>query len=426
MKMKWKTCEILTAAGLLLLSAWIMPARASTIVYSQQNVATTTTLSGTITAQALCSVANCFIYSDIVGEGGDLCAARMAFNPSVPGEEIHIGYIYDNAPLGFNESHSLSSTLPGTGWRDVDLALQPDGYQFDPCASVNSSTLSFESGNAIRIWADTKGGTLTYRIGPGDLFVGSLLSTTSSQPQIFFSFPTNNATTTIFNLWEIGFSGFPASNTYDGTLAIYYGVNGTSSVYADTTAFAPNGSSSGTIYVPRTAAPLWNFGDPVPILWAAYGVLTPAATTTIFTTGDTIFFNVYPTGINPSSTPPTTTSCRFTSSSFLGDPVGNIEQGICEAAVYLVIPGTAQQQDLATHFNDIRTAVSPKPPFGYFFGMISAFGAIGNGSSTISVWTAQIVDAFSVILDPVDAAFAALVGILFILWLLNRIGIINL
>jgi hypothetical protein len=422
--MKWKHYEILTAAGLLLLSAWIMSARASTIVYSQQNVATTTTLSGTITAQIIGG----FRYSNLVAGGGDLCSARIPFNPSVPGEEITVGYLYDNFPLGQNEAYG-SSTLPGTGWRDVDFAFRPDGYQFNPCAAVNSSTRSFESYNLIRFWADTKGGTLSYRYGldsSSAIFVGSLLSTTSSQPQIFFSFPADNATTTIFDLWQIGFSGFPASNTYDGTLAIYYGVNGTSSVYADTTAFAPNGSSSGTIYVPRTAAPLWNFGDPVPILWAAYGVLTPAATTTIFTTGDTIFFNVYPTGINPSSTPPTTTSCRFTSSSFLGDPVGNIEQGICEAAVYLVIPGTAQQQDLATHFNDIRTAVSPKPPFGYFFGMISAFGAIGNGSSTISVWTAQIVDAFSVILDPVDAAFAALVGILFILWLLNRIGIINL
>jgi hypothetical protein len=243
----------------------------------------------------------------------------------------------------------------------------------------------------------------------------------TSGPTISFYFPTNGTTTTPFNFWEIAFDGFPTSTAYDGTIRIYYGAAGSSTTYEDPGYFSNLGAPAGGITYPRAAGELWIPGDPVPKNWGAWATLTPDNTSTgPIDTGATIFFDIFPVGAT-SSSPPTTTNCNYTSSSILFDPVGNIQQGVCQALIYLFIPGQAQQTDLVGHFNALIAAVQKKPPFGYFSGAINAFATIGSGSSTIYVWSSQLVSAFSVILDPIDLAFAALVAILWLLWLLRKV-----
>jgi hypothetical protein len=89
--------------------------------------------------------------------------------------------------------------------------------------------------------------------------------------------------------------------------------------------------------------------------------------------------------------------------------------------MFLFVPTAPLQTDLANHFNATIAAVENKPPFGYFSGVLAAFGAIGSGSSTISVFTGELVSAFSVILNPIDLAFAGLVAVLWLLWLFRKV-----
>jgi hypothetical protein len=323
-----------------------------------------------------------------------------------------------------NDRDATSSTASATASFDSSLfyELELNGCDLSRPISIGEST----SGTCSCYGYE--GGIHNYCYGGTFSGLPYLVVTTASStpPAIYFQFPTNGATSTPFDFWTIGFSNMPTS-TYDGAIQIFYAPSGSSSTFTDTGYFSNyGGAPAGASIFPRVAGQLWLPGDPVPETWAAWAVLTPTNTsTTPIDTGATIFFDIYPVGAS-SSSPPTTTNCNYTSSTFLYDPVGNIQQGICQAFVYLFIPGPAQQSDLAAHLTAVRTAISPKPPFGYFFGLLSAFGSIGNGSSTIVVWTADLTDAFSVILNPVDTIAASVVGILFVLWLLHKIGIIQL
>ena len=374
--------------------------------------------------------------------------------------KIHLGHSLSTIPTSSVTFYSTrtgysicsdSYTLAGYSGSDYTGLVSSVTFDFEPndynstSTSMATATASFDSNlfyeidlngcdlyNPVSIGEGTAGsctcydGEAPYCYGGTFSGLPYLTAIASSSEYLYFITPENGTDTTPFDTWVIGFGGFASSTNYDGTLRIYYGSAGSSTSWVDQTYFTNYGIESGEIEVPRIATNLWNPGDPIPREWAAWAQLVPDETSTApIDTGLTIYFNIYPIGVT-SSSPPTTSNCNFTSSSFLGDPVGNIQQGICQAFVYLFIPGPAQQADLSSHFTNIRSAVAPKPPFGYFFGLLSAFSAINSGSSTISVWTAELVNAFSVILDPIDALAASVIGILFALWLLHKIGIIQL
>ena len=102
-----------------------------------------------------------------------------------------------------------------------------------------------------------------------------------------------------------------------------------------------------------------------------------------------------------------TTNCQYTSSSFFGDPVGNIQQGICQALVFLFIPNSAQQTNLtitvSTTFNPIRTKI----PFGYIPLIASSTAAL-----TTSTATTTSLYLPPVVANTIDLGLAAFAGLL--------------
>ena len=131
--------------------------------------------------------------------------------------------------------------------------------------------------------------------------------------------------------------------------------------------------------------------------------------------------------ITATSTTPTAPSCNFTSSSFLGDPVGNIKQGICAALIWAFYPSGAQQADINGHFTALTDAVKNKPPFGYFQSIttgLGSFQATSTPSSTLldSSGTAVFSNAFS----GLDIGLAAILWFLFGWYIFHRMKNIEL
>jgi hypothetical protein len=109
----------------------------------------------------------------------------------------------------------------------------------------------------------------------------------------------------------------------------------------------------------------------------------------------------------------TTASCEFTTEDFLDDPVGNIEQSVCNSFSYLFLPSDDEQADLYERFQAQWTQISNRVPFGYVGIIQTAFSNFQEGTNTSTLMTTTTYAALSSVLDPLKAGISFLLILMF-------------
>lgn len=250
---------------------------------------------------------------------------------------------------------------------------------------------------------------------------------------IDFSFPVNGTTTGLFYYWQLETTNIdPASTTI---VIVASGINSSTLSWnnpRDDGAIFNSVSSTqqvpANIVVPAIAtstyyaeAGLFHQGSGTP--YASTGIIS-------FTLDLSVPNPQNPGGTisETSSTPPMTTSCQYTSSSFLGDPIGNIQQGICQALYFLSVPNSLQQSDLGYRFGVVKASVQKKPPFGYFGSISGALSSLNFASTTSStpVMDAMSSAALSPFTSKMDAGIALSLWMLLVVFLFHRARTIEL
>ncbi|HVO28859.1 MAG TPA: hypothetical protein VMT81_02670 [Candidatus Paceibacterota bacterium] len=236
---------------------------------------------------------------------------------------------------------------------------------------------------------------------------------------ISFAFPQNGATVDDFDNWSI-----QTNNVSDGNLVIQYSpVNGAGSTGTDTISYSPFVNVNP---VP-VAKSLPLFFPPLlpPVEYVATATLYNFDGSIQAQANDDFFVNPLGTG-ETSSSIPTTVNCQITSSSFFADPIGNIQNGICNALTFLFIPNSAQQQDMNNGFQISWSQISNRVPFGYagiIFTALQSFQE-GNSSSTLMATTTYV--ALAAVFDPLKTGIAFLLILLFAFWIFKFIQHIQL
>jgi hypothetical protein len=230
---------------------------------------------------------------------------------------------------------------------------------------------------------------------------------------ISFVFPYNGESLMDFDngTWDFTATGLTPGQPYVSMVS--YTLASSSIVYADTAQFTDD--------IPDRAFHITKQTILTQGIWSAYAVLYLGSSTTEAANAQATFT------ITTSSTIPIAPSCNFTSSSFLGDPVGNIKQGICAAIIWAFYPSGGQIADLNGHFTALTDAVKNKPPFGYFQSIttgLGSFQATSTPSSTLldSSGTAVFSNAFS----GLDIGLAAILWFLFGWYIFHRMKNIEL
>ncbi len=312
-------------------------------------------------------------------------------------------------------------------------------YGEDQSAQFSGSTFtsggadaSFNKSTALPVGSYTAQVSLIDATNGSSVFRTNLSFTIVSAPPTSVSllYPTNGTTSPDFSNWVIGWSG----DVPYGTMHVVYGMSSSSLNYDDSVDFDPFISANP---LPITKSqPLFFIPLAIPATWYAQ-VEDIGATETVFS--DIVSFEIDPNFENPTSTatdttlagpflgvgggetsstiPNPTTNCEYTSSSFLADPVGNIQNGICNALVFLFIPNSAEQTAMNAKFNDTWTQISNRVPFGYVGIIMAAFQSFKEGATTSTLITSSTYIALSLVLDPLKT------GISFMLILLLAFAI---
>jgi hypothetical protein len=131
-------------------------------------------------------------------------------------------------------------------------------------------------------------------------------------------------------------------------------------------------------------------------------------------------------GGETSSSIPTTINCQITSSSFFADPIGNIQNGICNALTFLFIPNSAQQQDMNNGFQGAWSQISNRVPFGYAGIIMTALQGFQDGSTTSTLMASSTYTALSGVFIPLKTGIAFLLILLLAFWIFKFIQHINL
>jgi hypothetical protein len=250
---------------------------------------------------------------------------------------------------------------------------------------------------------------------------------------ITLDFPVNSSTTIPdFTNWVI-----ETSYARAGNLSIHYGLVGSGFPYVDSISYSPFVNTN-PLAIYKTQA-LWFPPLSVPANWQSYAELDMATSSV---SSSIASFYIDPNAPNPtstatttrlaapfsslggggtSSTIPITTNCQYTSSSFLGDPVGNIQQGICQALTFLFVPNDAQQQDISSRFGTIKNVISTKPPIGYFTAIQTDFNGLALGSSSVQLMDSSTSAALSPVFGTIDTGLAYMLWLLFGFWIFHRV-----
>lgn len=326
------------------------------------------------------------------------------------------------------------STLP-VGYGATDPGVQPTVFMFDSCFTLTAGTqYIFQlTSNST----DPRGLLIALRDFSSDSSVQGTVdgggwgnqSTMPAQTEmnflgypasgISFAFPQNGDTVSDFDNWSIS-----TNNVGDGTLQIQYSpVNGAGSTGTDTIDYSP---FINTNPVPVSKSlPL--FFPPLlpPIEYVATATLYNFDGSIQAQTNDDFFVNPLGSG-ETSSSIPTTINCQITSSSFFADPIGNIQNGICNALTFLFIPNSAQQQDMSNGFQGAWSQISNRVPFGYAGIIITALQSFQEGNTTSTLMTSSTYVALAAVFDPLKTGIAFLLILLLAFWIFKFIQHINL
>lgn len=242
-----------------------------------------------------------------------------------------------------------------------------------------------------------------------------IISSASPFPSFSFLIPEDGSTSPDFASWVVDIE-----NATSGLLEIDYSPSGNAFFNASDSELFAVGVSAIPAVVPKT------------ILLAQLSTTTSwAAQANLWVNGTDYYssiinFNILPSG---STYQPTyyQAFCSFTSSSFLADPVGNIQNAICNSFAYLFIPSPSQQVAVSSQFSGIKNAVATKPPFGYFTAIQGVlYNASSVPSSSLVIVNASTAAAFSSILSPLNNLFSVILWILFAFWLFHTMRNIKL
>ena len=242
---------------------------------------------------------------------------------------------------------------------------------------------------------------------------------------VYITNPFNGETTQDFYAWSVAAYDLSATTSY--RFDVYYSQFGGSITYHDTdgTGQYPQSTSTITDTIQKTQPLL--YPPATSTAWTAYATLSNFYTGEVIASSSAIVFGIIPISGETSSTLGTfTTNCSFTSSSFLADPIGNIQTGICSALVFLFIPNSAQQSDILSRFNVIKTQVSTKPPFGYFNSIYNSFQSFQEGTSGVQLIDASGSAAMSPVFGSLDTGISVVVWALFGFWIFHRARLIEL
>ena len=305
------------------------------------------------------------------------------------------------------------------------------------CGFFDSSS-TVASGTALGV---STYGALIY--SPADYGAGSyyiLPPYTAPAPSITLDFPPNSDVIPDFANWVVSWANLPTS-TQGGAIGVCYSHNGASynCQYDDAIDFSPTVNVAPLAipkhqalwYIPLTDPAVWdvfvkvvdNMGNVVAstepmTIYISPNAAPPAVTTTTILASP---FSPLGGGETSSTLANPATNCNATSSSFWGQAVVDVQNGVCLAFTFLFIPNSPQQLDIGTRFNTLSSHISTKPPIGYFTLIKNDLNSLSEGTSSIVLLDASATTAFAPVISPIYAGATYLLWFLFALWLFNRI-----
>jgi hypothetical protein len=239
-----------------------------------------------------------------------------------------------------------------------------------------------------------------------------------------FSAPLASSTVPDFSNWKINVSGVPYGYISISYCRTYAGAC-IGNQATDTAQYSPFVSANPFPIAKRQPLIFPPLISPVP--WQAQACYSAELSGGTSTCSSVINFSAIDLGGGEtSSSIPTTVNCSFTSSSIFADPIGVIQNGICNALTFLFLPNSPQQSDLGNRFNAVGGLISKKPPVGYFTiaqSDIAALGTSGAGSSTII--SSSTRSSFSALFTPLDEGLAGTIACLALFWVIHRIRNFN-
>ena len=332
---------------------------------------------------------------------------------------------------GFGSSYAGASQAPyGNTYGPMSTVWNANSNSFVPTLSITQATpiyLTFFYYNG-------------YTCGVGE----SLPTDGSTYWQIFyvnsiqelvqpvFLQPFDGAVIGQFPNWDFYLSN-NSTSTQSGVVTVHFGTGPGNLTLAASTTYTdlPPGTDT-ELKIPQTYQFLTPQG-PSSSVW--YADLEVANTSTNFDiTGSVISFTIsnnapafapFPNGMfnfgggETSSTP---ANCQFTTSTFLNDPVGNLEQAGCN----LFIPNTSEQAALFDSFNGIWGNLGNRIPFGYAKIIITAFQDFQEGTNTSTLMSTTTYAAFSSVLDPLRAGISFMLILMLGFWILRFVQHITL
>ncbi len=250
--------------------------------------------------------------------------------------------------------------------------------------------------------------------------------------QPVFLQPFDGAVIGAFPNWDFYLSN-NSTSTQSGVVTVHFGTGpGNLTLEASTTyTDLPPGTDT-ELKIPQTYQFITPQGPPSST-W--YADLEVANTSTNFDiTGSVISFTIsntapavapFPNGMfnfGGGETSSTAANCQFTTSSFLTDPVGNLEEAGCN----LFIPNTSEQADLFDSFNGTWSQLSTRVPFGYAGIIVSAFQNFQEGVNTSTLMTTTTYAALSSVFDPLKAGISFMLILALGFWIFRFIQHITL
>jgi hypothetical protein len=329
-----------------------------------------------------------------------------------------------NGGWGASVNISISTSTIGAGFIGFNGGNSNCGSYPYPTGN-GTTTISNSIGYVAGVPLYVNWGNVPYGCGGGSAsIVGydseAYYAAGYSPTMISFANIGNGSTTSDFPAWSVNWTGTPPYGTAD----VYYGQSSSTLSYHDSVSFSPFVSVS-PLPISKSQS-LWYIPLSIPQTWYAQAVIT-GATSSVFS--DIITFYVDPNynqGVTSSTLPSATTNCQVSSSSFLADPVGNIQNGICNAFAFLFIPNSVQIGGINGDFNSLKTSLANKPPFGYLAGITTILGSFHSSSSSISIVNSSTTSAFSDIFSPIDLGIASLLWVLFGFFIFHRARTIEL
>jgi hypothetical protein len=386
-------------------------------------------------------------------DGAQICgvSTRIVNGTGMTGQLTMQAYtpfgIFANSDNPFvSTAHAQSLLLLGSATVDIsqlpvalsalDDGIQPTVFMFDSCFTISAGTEYI-----FRLMSnstDPRGlliGLSTFVQDPsvqGTVFAGDWEDQggTPAQtemnflgipagPSVSFDFPQNGDTVSDFDNWSI-----KTNNASPGTIQIQYSpVGGAGSTGTDTIDYSP--------FVNVNPVPI---SKGLPLFFPP--LLPPVeyvATATLYNfdgsiqaQANTDFFVNPLGGGETSSSIPTTINCQITNSSFFDDPIGNIQNGICNALTFLFIPNSAQQKDLNNGFQVSWSQISNRVPFGYGGIIMTALQSFQDGTTTSTLMSTSTYAALSRVFDPLKTGISFLLILLLAFWIFKFIQHIQL